>query len=305
MKFLFLLFPLFVLSQEQTAKGLILDKETNEPIPYVNILILESEIGTSSVEDGSYSLTIQDDNLNKVVKLSALGYKSSKIPVALFLNAGEVFLEPLVEQLDEVIVYKKFEEEFLEINPIKKKEVVGGLGGMKEHPHIYALHLPYDTLYSNTEYISKVKIFLNKTSLLGGSKSMASKFRLRIFTIGTDSLPESDLISKNIIVETSKKQREIEIDLSEFNLVFPEQGIFVGVEWLHIPANAYKFTYTKMNSKRKHIETRYAPRVSMVKRTGTKNNLAIYSIGKWYAVPIPSVKEDEYFIPAISLTLSN
>jgi len=43
----------------------------------------------------------------------------------------------------------------------------------------------------------------------------------------------------------------------------------------------------------------------MVKRKETKNDLAIYSRGRWYLVPIPAVKENEYLVPAISLTLSN
>jgi len=121
---------------------------------------------------------------------------------------------------------------------------------MKTNSHIYALYLPNNISYKDTEYIKNFKVYLNKTSILGGSKSMASKFRFRIFTVGVDSLPERDLITKNIIVETSKKQREIEVDLSEFNLVFPQEGIFVGIEWLHIPNNAYKLHTQKRTQKR-------------------------------------------------------
>ncbi|MFC0605232.1 carboxypeptidase-like regulatory domain-containing protein [Winogradskyella pulchriflava] len=305
MKFLLLFIPFLIFPQARIAEGFALDKVTKKPIPYVNISIIDSQIGTSSNEDGSYSLQIKKEDLNKTVKLSSLGYKDTMFVVKSLLKLKALFLQSKVEQLDEVVISEKFEEEFLEINPIKKNEIVGGIGGMREHPYIFALYIPFDSLFSKTEYINKAKILLNKTSPLGGSQSMSSKFRFRMFAVGKDSLPENDLISKNIIVETTKKQRQVDIDLSELNLVFPREGVYVAIEWLYITTNAYKFSYTKKKSRKKYVETRYAPRISWIKRKGTTNNLAVYSSGTWYAMPIPSSKKNEYIVPAITLTLSN
>jgi len=303
MKFLLLLIPFLTFSQEQTAKGFVLDTETKIPIPYVNISIIKSKIGTSSDDDGSYILTIKDEDLSKSIKLSSLGYKDSTIVVSKFLNLDKVFLQPIAEELEEVVISEKFEEHFFEINPIRKKDIIGGFGGFKDHPYIFALYFPYQKTFNNTEYISIVKVFLNKKSF--AHKLMPSKFRLRLFSIGIDSLPDRDLLSKSLIIETSKKQRDVEIDLSEFNITFPEEGVFVALEWLHIPFNAYEFTYTKGKSKKKYTEIRYAPRLSWIKQKNSENYLVIYAIGRWIKQKIPYTSKDDFMIPAIFLTLSN
>ena len=215
MKVFFLLLPFLVFSQQHVARGVVLDKVTNKPIPYVNISILESTVGTSSNDDGSYTLKIKEEDLDKNIHLSSLGYKDTTLTVTTFAKLKTIFLNPLAEELDEVVISEKFEEEFLEINSIKKRDVISGFGGFKEHPYIFALYLPFKEDYSDLFFIDKAKVFLNKVNVLGGRKSMSSKFRFRMFSVGKDSLPDKDLISENIIVTTTKKQRDVEIDLSE------------------------------------------------------------------------------------------
>ncbi len=306
MRLLFLLFPILLFSQSQTAKGVVLDKETNAPVPYVNISILASQSGTSSDEDGTYTLEIKDDDLVKEIHMSSLGYRDTTIVASSFHNLKEVFLQPLVEQLNEVVVTEKFEQRFIEVNSIKKRELIGGFGGFKNHPYIFALYIPYKSIYKDTDYIDNVKVHLNKVNVFGQSKSMPSRFRFRMFTVGKDSLPGEDLISKNLIIETSKKQRIVEIDLSEYNFSMPKEGVYVAIEWLHIPFNAYEFSYTKGKViKKKIIETRYAPRLSWIKRKSIEDKLAVFALGRWIQMDIPLIKKDEYMIPAISLTLSN
>jgi len=225
--------------------------------------------------------------------------------ISKFLKIEKIFLKPLAEQLEEVVISKKFKEEFLEINPIRKKDITGGFGGFKNHPYIFALYIPYSNSYKETEYLNQVKVFLNNKSF--GHKSMPSKLRLRLFSVGIDSLPEKDLITKSLIIETAKKQREVTVDVSKYDIVFPKSGIFVAIEWLHIPFNAYNFTYTKGKgiTKKKHTEIRYAPRLSWKKRNDEDHRLAVFVQGHWLQFKMPNVKENEYLIPAISLTLSN
>jgi len=71
----FSLFTVFAFSQSKTAKGFVYDRVTNQPIPYVNLSVLESSNGTSSDVDGSYMLEIVEMDLNKNIHLSSLGYK--------------------------------------------------------------------------------------------------------------------------------------------------------------------------------------------------------------------------------------
>lgn len=305
MKFLFFLFPLLVLSQEQTAKGLVLDKETKEPIPYVNISILESQIGTSSDEDGSYSMQVSDNDLNKVIKFSSLGYESSKMPVSLFLKARKIFLEPLIEQLDEVVISEKFENEFLKIQPFQKNELYGGFG-MGKRPWQIGLYFPYDSSYSQTEYLKEISVLLSKGL---GFKRKASKFRVRLFSVSQDNLPEQDLINENIIVTASKKQKEVIIDLTKYNITFPENGIYVTLEGLAIPFNEIKRTYTMIDADGKKSKAKkekaYVPSFKAFLSEPGNFLVVHYFNGKWWKYSIPHPEKNKQFVPAISLTLSN
>ncbi|MBC2846014.1 carboxypeptidase-like regulatory domain-containing protein [Winogradskyella flava] len=305
MKFIFLLIPFFVLSQEHKASGLVLDKDTKAPVPYVNISILKSQMGTSSDEDGSYSLIIKREDLEKKVKLSSLGYKDTTFVVSDFLKFDKIELSSLSEELEEVMIKENFKEKFLVINNVKKKYIVGGIGGLNYAPYIFALHFPFKKDYSEIDVIDKAKVHLNKVHFLGGNRSMPSKFRFRLFSVGKDSLPGADLIKEDIIITTVKNQREVEIDLSEYNLTFSEEGVYVAIEWLYIPFNAYEYTYTKRKSNKKYTEIRYAPRISWLKQKDKKYRLALFTSGQWLNFKMPYIKEDEYIIPAISLTLSN
>jgi hypothetical protein len=89
--------------QSQEAKvevdGVILD-ETNIPIPYVAIGIIEKHLGTSSTEDGEFSMLLTKTELQDSLSISCLGYNTIKIKAQDYLNKQEkklVLIESVVE----------------------------------------------------------------------------------------------------------------------------------------------------------------------------------------------------------------
>lgn len=304
MKVFFLLFPFLVFSQQQVAKGMVLDKVTNEPIPYVNISILESTVGTSSDDDGSYVLSIKDEDIDKNVHLSSLGYKDTTLTVTSFTNLKTIFLKPLTEQLDEVVITEKFEEEFLEINKIKKNRLRGGYAAGSK-PWILALYFPYDEKYSKTEYLNSLKVYVNRSSFL---KRYKSKFRIRIYDVDEKGMPGDDLLIEDLIVETKKKQKEAIIDLSKFNVVFPKDGLFIALEGLAIPYNAFEDVSTYVNKEGEKVTrqiVRYSPSFSATIEKKGKKKVVKFDNNIWYDFEVPLIEKNKTFVPAISLTLSN
>ena len=74
---LFLLFSLLGFSQNGRVIGTILDKEyNNEPLPFANILIKGTTIGTSTDDIGKFSLSIKPGNYTLVVNY--LGYETKE-----------------------------------------------------------------------------------------------------------------------------------------------------------------------------------------------------------------------------------
>jgi hypothetical protein len=96
----FLLFSSLCFSQENNIKGVIKDAETNEVIPFVNIIFKANDSdflsGSMSNENGEFSL-----GKEKTVEFSHLNYETQNIELKETWN--EIFLVPKVYILDEII----------------------------------------------------------------------------------------------------------------------------------------------------------------------------------------------------------
>ena len=279
---------------------MVLDKESNKPIPYVNISILESTVGTSSDDDGSYTLHIKNEDLSKNVKLSSLGYNDTTIVVSNFIKLDKVRLTPLVEQLDEVVISEKFEEKTMIVNEILEEDLCAGYGSHAENPWIVALYFPFISNYEDTDFLKSVRFHF------GNFKNKKGKFRLRLFSVGNDSLPDQDLMKENVIVSLKKNQKTVDVDISECSLIFPREGFYIAIEWLYIPYNEQKIVYVdgpKNKNKRKGIK--YSPTISATCEEEGKYKVAVYNSGVWSSYLARAYKKEGQWIPAISLTLSN
>jgi hypothetical protein len=89
MKLKFLFFILFicstVLAQKGTISGVLTDKDmNNEPLPFANVQIKGTTIGTTTDENGKYSLNVESGNYT--LQLSFLGYETIEVPVTVKEN---------------------------------------------------------------------------------------------------------------------------------------------------------------------------------------------------------------------------
>ncbi|MCK6608407.1 MAG: carboxypeptidase-like regulatory domain-containing protein [Flavobacterium sp.] len=93
MKLRYLLLSLFfsvaMFAQNGTVTGTILDKEfNNEPLPFANIVIKGTKQGTSTDENGKYSISLKPGNYTIVI--GYLGYETKEIPFTIKANEKKV-----------------------------------------------------------------------------------------------------------------------------------------------------------------------------------------------------------------------
>jgi hypothetical protein len=90
--------------------GTIID-ETQMTIPYAAVGIVKKGIGTSSTEDGEFSLLITKNDLQDSLSISSLGYNVYKIKVQDFLNQKDrkVILKESVIKMDDITLLKPSE----------------------------------------------------------------------------------------------------------------------------------------------------------------------------------------------------
>jgi hypothetical protein len=292
MKIVLFFFITFSLSAQ--IKGVVKDSTSGEPIPYVNIWVENETIGTTSEENGSFSLDIKEE---KVLVFSALGYESKKSS-----SKNEIILlKPKVFQLKEVVIEQpKFKKE-IEIGNFSKPEgyhISGNLDWSN------AKYFKYETRFEETKFVKKIKI---KTR----SKVNNAKFKIRIFSVNKEGYPENDILSEDIIVTVKKGKRNNVIDVSNFKIDFPKEGLFIVYEVLKIETNKYSFEYTNKGSNMVYKEIYYAP--DFESNIVDEENTYHFRNGKW--IKLQKWQNDEtgdlkkfnnkVLEPAINLILTN
>lgn len=110
MRLKFLIFTLLIsvitFAQKGTVSGVILDKEfNNEPLAFANIMLKGTTNGTSTDENGKFTISVSPGNHTLIIGF--LGYKTAEIPFTIKANEKKVInytLETEGVMLEDVIV---------------------------------------------------------------------------------------------------------------------------------------------------------------------------------------------------------
>jgi hypothetical protein len=86
-----------------TISGTILD-ENNTPLPYVNIVSLNSGKGTISNENGNFSIDIYSLNDTNIIRFQCIGYKTKNYKIENLKHNSIILLSENIYSLDEVII---------------------------------------------------------------------------------------------------------------------------------------------------------------------------------------------------------
>jgi len=104
---LFLFSILFSFGQSFVLTGDIQEDLSKTPISNVNVFLLKSGVGTTSMEDGFYELNVADSSLNDTLVISYMGYKEQKVCInSIYPDTNfSVFLQDSMFLLDEVVAF--------------------------------------------------------------------------------------------------------------------------------------------------------------------------------------------------------
>jgi hypothetical protein len=284
------LFFLFSISLSAQIKGIVVD-ENDKPISYVNIAVQNENIGTTSEENGEFSINVSE---GKNLVFSALGYEKKIVKAN---EAQKVVLKVNALKLDEVTVApKRFETRELEIGKVKNETYQAFDNG----PKIDAKFFPYITKYKKTKYIKQV-------SVLTDSEIEKATIKIHFYEVNTDGFPGEELLSKDFLVSVKKGVKKTFFDVTDLNLRMPKTGIFIGYEKLIIEKNKVEKTITDTNTNQTKIQKTYYP--FMLYNYVQREFIFTFFGGKWNKqtkqdVNNPSDKMMVYE-PAINLVLTN
>lgn len=293
-----LLLLLISFSLTAQVNGVVLDSISGKPIAYVNIWVENENIGTTSEENGVFSLDIKEE---KNIIFSALGYETKTIKSA---EIKQVYLKAIVYEMEEIMVSEPKKTKKITINKYKKNKINLYYGAGKQ-PTILAKKIEYTDQIAEYSYLKEIKF-------LSLSEIEKAKIILRFFEVDIDGKPSNDYIDENILITVEKGKNDNTINLEEYKINIPKKGLFIAFESIIIEENRYDYEVRlgKEGTEYKR-DYNYQPFIGTIP---SENNLTFkFMVGKWFESKknkfedskIMNKYQDKFGELAIELTLTN
>ena len=234
-KFIIMFWSVTIYAQNQQV---VRDSITNLPVKYANIWIQNQEVGTTADVDGTFKL--EASNNSKIV-VSVLGYQTKTVTLK---PQMVVLLNPITYQLNEISLKAKKNKNQIEIGKFKKSGIFWYFSSNK--PIGYAKFFRQDSIIAKHPFVKQITFYTS-------SRINNALLKLRFLGVKANGEPAEDINEDIITFSVKKGKRLNKIDVSDYNISIPKEGIFVALEWMIIEQNKYTFQYFKVAEKNKKI----------------------------------------------------
>ena len=213
----------------QVIRGNVVNALSNEAVPYATLHSIKSPNGLHADEAGYFEWNVTDKRDSIVV--SSVGYVSSKIAVYSLskniINQIELHQDSVI--LSEVTVKGSGRSITKKIGFFDNKPGEGmgmGPGGISQN-ELFVNYYPNED--QRVGSIKKLSFDIKGFDF----SQKSSKVKIRILSRNASSgLPDKDLLQRDIIVKINRLSPDIILDIEKLNISFPEDGIFIGLEFI-------------------------------------------------------------------------
>ena len=252
------IFSVGLLAQHRIS-GRLLEAGSEKVIPFANIGIVNTTIGSLSNEDGSFSIEIPETYVNQSILFASLGYESKNFNVEDLVGQQELRIE-LVPKSIELQPITLISEK---AGPQKSKVFGNGrsflLSGTMTYDSVYAGSAVGIRInrkpYPDLKYVHNVSLYI------AGNKSPDFKVRLRFMEVDSTQggIPGKDLIEDQILAYSSLKRGWLQFKLPKPYRI-DEPAFYMVFEWImdredrRFVAEQYE-TYLRDNPNRVQYDT--------------------------------------------------
>ncbi len=233
---------------QQKITGVVFDKSSKQPIPFVSIGIIGKSVGTVSDEKGVFEFNFKESQKKDSIKIYAIGYKPLVFLASDFIREEnkEFFLQSLPTQLEEVVVKsKKVKFKTLGTSDYKKNNCSGFAdieGNWKGSEAAILVKNKKNCLFESFSFF----IIQNKYT---DSLVFRLNFYERISPpangpawLGTDWVGTT-ILKKAIIFKVGIAQGEVTVPLKNYNIQ-TSGDFFISLECLMDEMEIAKFCYS-------------------------------------------------------------
>lgn len=211
--------------QDLVVEKTLRSRKDSSIVAFANVFIKNSAIGTYSNTEGEFRLECDSED---IIIISSIGYENATCGCN-DLNET-LFLEEKATMLSEVVIAPDASKAHLQkIGFLNEKKAGSYIG-----PKAAALYV------ENTELVEAniSKVYFNLSKVKWVYEKPKPKFhkllvRLKLFEKDVESgRPSDNILDQNIIAEVLENQKKVTFDINELHIKFPENGIFVGIEFI-------------------------------------------------------------------------
>ncbi|NEW84844.1 MAG: hypothetical protein GZ094_21090 [Mariniphaga sp.] len=220
---------------------IIVNKDNNDPIPFaiVTFYNIDNPVGGHYANEKGILKIQFPENINRI-EFSCLGFVSKSFSLQKELS-DTVKLEIGHYMLPEIVINRNKQGERGFILGYVKRNHWRSVGYFKNTE--IAVYIPNSLGYK--PFITNLFYKLRQT------ENVKNAFRIHIYKVKEDLFePGEDLVLSNLIfyLEGKYNSHTIDFDISEFNIEFPLEGVFIGIEWIGLINNAGIKNTKKVNN---------------------------------------------------------
>lgn len=208
----------------QVITGTVIDSSNSEPLEYVSIGAIGTSIGTITDKNGNFKIDVNGQSPNAIIRISTISYKPKSFTIEELSNKeNTIKLISDTIHLEEVVVRPS--GKIKDVGSFNNSTTIKGGWGGSEYGKGYDVGLKIQlgakpvnlkTLHMNVYKQSFDTVIL----------------RLHIRSI-SHRMPSEELLSSNILIAITKSSGLVDIDLSNYNLVF-KGDIALLLEWIKV-----------------------------------------------------------------------
>ena len=212
-------------AQKAEIKGVIVDKDTKEPLPFTSIGLKNEQIGALSNEHGQFVVPAPTQNTADSLVVVALGYGRR----AVLVKRGVAVASLTIELPKRAVALGN-----VTVKAGKIKNL--GLGSRSDDPGegmIQGLPGSQYAFFVKNEKKKRLGNVRTVSFYIGENGFPREPFRVRLYKAdGNYNAPNTDLLTENVVVSAPQGGQWYTVDLTPYNIIAPEEGFFVAMEWV-------------------------------------------------------------------------
>ena len=218
-------FTITVRAQQVQIKGVIVDKDTKEPLPFSSIGLKNEQIGALSNEHGIFIVPAPTQNPADSLVVVALGYARRAVLVKRGVAQANLTIEvpKRAVELGNVTV-KGGKVKNLDLGAKSDNPGEGMIQGLPGSQYAFFVKNDKKKKLGNVRTVS---------FYIGENGFPREPFRVRLYKAdGNYNAPNTDLLTENVVVSAPQGGQWYTVDLTPYNIMAPEEGFFVAMEWV-------------------------------------------------------------------------